>query len=74
MPAPYDAHVIANWFVTRAERDGKVLSITTIIKLCYIAHGWHLEIKGVSLYWNRIEAWRYGPVIPDAYMAFRRKA
>ena len=71
MTAPYDAVMIANWFVERARQDDKVLSIMTVLKLCYIAHGWHLEIMGRPLFWNRIEAWRYGPVIRDVYIAFR---
>ena len=71
MAAPYDAVMIANWFVGRARQDEKVLSIMTVLKLCYIAHGWHLEIMGAPLFWNRIEAWRYGPVIRDVYIAFR---
>ena len=69
----YDARQIANWFVTRAQRDGKPLSIMSLLKLTYIAHGWHLEMHGTPLFVNRIEAWQYGPVIPDVYNAFRRQ-
>ena len=39
MSAPYDARQIANWFVTRAKQDEKVLGLPTILKICYIAHG-----------------------------------
>ena len=56
MSAPYDARQIANWFVTRAKQDANVLSVTTLLKLCYIAHGWHLELLGGPLFNNRIEA------------------
>lgn len=68
----YDARQIANWFVTRAQRDGKNLSIMSLLKLTYIAHGWHLETQGTPLFPNKIEAWQYGPVIPDVYHDFRR--
>jgi uncharacterized phage-associated protein len=67
----YDARQIANWFVERANRDGRRLSIMSLLKLTYIAHGWHLETRQSALFNNRIEAWRYGPVIPDVYNAFR---
>ncbi len=67
----YDARQIANWFVERARADGKVLSIMSLLKLTYIAHGWHLEMKKRPLFNNKIEAWQYGPVIPDVYNAFR---
>ncbi|WP_313666295.1 type II toxin-antitoxin system antitoxin SocA domain-containing protein [Shinella sp.] len=69
----YDARQIANWFVTRAERDGRRLSIMQLLKLVYIAHGWHLEMRRAPLIINKIEAWKYGPVIPDVYNAFRQQ-
>lgn len=69
----YDARQVANWFVTRAQREGKTLSIMSLLKLTYIAHGWHLETQNSPLFSNRIEAWQYGPVIPDVYGAFRRQ-
>ena len=71
MPAPYDALKIANRFISRAQRDDKILTVMMILKLCYIAHGWHLESREMPLFWNRIEAWRFGPVIRDVYLAFR---
>lgn len=69
----YDARQIANWFVTRGQRDGRSFSIMSLLKLTYIAHGWHLETQKAPLFSNRIEAWQYGPVIPDVYSAFRRQ-
>lgn len=69
----YDARQIANWFVERAKQDGRVLSIMSLLKLVYIAHGWHLEMRNSPLITNKIEAWKYGPVIPDVYNAFRRQ-
>lgn len=67
----FDARQIANWFVLRAQKDGRRLSVMQILKLVYIAHGWHLEMRGAPLFHNKIEAWRHGPVIPDVYHAFR---
>ncbi len=43
----------------------------SLLKLTYIAHGWHLEIRKAPLFTNKIEAWQYGPVIPDVYNDFR---
>jgi uncharacterized phage-associated protein len=67
----YDARQIANWFIQRASREKKKLSIMQLLKLVYIAHGWHLEITKNPLFRNRIEAWQHGPVIPDVYRSFR---
>lgn len=67
----YDARIIANWFVTRAQRDGKILSIMSLLKLIYFAHGWNLEMRKAPLIGNGIQAWQYGPVVPEVYHAFR---
>lgn len=69
----YDARQVANWFVTRAQRDRRTLSIMSLLKLTYIAHGWHLETQNAPLFGNQIQAWQYGPVIPDVYNDFRRQ-
>ena len=68
---PYDARQIANWFIQRAADEGRHLSIMSLLKLAYIAHGWRLEMLDQPLFENRIEAWQHGPVIPDVYKAFR---
>ncbi len=67
----YDARQIANWFIERAAEDGRTLSIMSLLKLVYIAHGWRLEMQSRPLFHNRIEAWKFGPVIPDVYKEFR---
>ena len=69
----YDARCITNWFIRRAQNDNKLLSIMSLLKLFYIAHGWCLEIYDHPLFYNEIEAWRYGPVIPDVYRIFAHK-
>lgn len=68
----HDARDIANWFVRHArQHDSRSLTIMALLKLVYIAHGWHLEMYNEPLFQNRIEAWPYGPVVPDVYRAFR---
>lgn len=67
----YDARQIANWFITRAKQDGRTLSIMSLLKLTYIAHGWNLEMQGTPLIDDDIQAWQYGPVIPSVYNEFR---
>ncbi|MCK4860403.1 MAG: DUF4065 domain-containing protein [Rhodobacteraceae bacterium] len=69
----YDARQIANWLFRRARADNRSLSIMSLLKLTYIAHGWHLEMRKTPLFSNRIEAWQYGPVIPDVYKALREQ-
>lgn len=43
-----------------------------LTKLTYIAFGWYAGMHGKKLFRSRIEAWRYGPVMPDLYYATRK--
>ena len=36
-------------------------------KLLYYCQGWHLAWYGRPLFADRIEAWKYGPVVPAVY-------
>ena len=67
----YDARTIANWFIQRAHSDDKALSVMSLLKLAYIAHGWRLALRDAPLFRNKIEAWQYGPVVLDIYYTFR---
>lgn len=67
----YDARQIANWFIERATLDGKSLSITSLLKLTYIAHGWYLEARQKPLINNSVKAWSSGPIIEEIYHEFR---
>lgn len=69
----YDARQVANWFVQRASRDGRALTIMSVLKLAYFAHGWHLEMYKTPLFSNDVEAWQHGPVVPEVYHSFRRQ-
>jgi uncharacterized phage-associated protein len=67
----YDARAVANYFLDRAAKEGRPLDPMGIQKLVYFAHGWNLAIFGSPLIQQRVEAWKYGPVIADLYEAFR---
>lgn len=43
-----------------------------LMKLTYIANGLNLALNDESLFSNRIEAWKYGPVMPDLYHATKQ--
>lgn len=62
---------VANFFIEKSLETGAELTPMKIIKLVYIAHGWHLAIKGEPLINEAVEAWKFGPVIKSVYNAFR---
>jgi uncharacterized phage-associated protein len=65
----YNSITIADEILRLAKRAGSQLTPLQIMKLVYIAHGWSLALRGRDLFPDRIEAWKYGPVIPDLYQA-----
>lgn len=63
----YNCFDIAKEFLKLGNKDHIAVSQMKLLKLTYIAHGIHLGLTGQPLFYNRIEAWKFGPVIPDLY-------
>lgn len=68
----YDVLSVADAILRIAKAKGQQLTPMQLVKLTYIAHGWSLALRDVDLFRNRIEAWKYGPVIPDLYHATKQ--
>lgn len=62
---------IANKFLDLATADSNTLSPMQLLKLVYIAHGWHLGLYQTPLICDEVQAWQYGPVIPQLYNKIR---
>ena len=58
---------VANYFIQRSFNEGVPLTSMKLLKLVYIAHGWHLGYFDKPLINDAVQAWQYGPVIPDLY-------
>ncbi len=67
----HDSRAIANIFVQEAQKAGHRLTIMPLVKYIYFAHGWHLGHTDEPLISDPIEAWKFGPVVPLTYHAFR---
>ncbi|NIX76780.1 Panacea domain-containing protein [Microvirga terricola] len=65
----YSAIIIADEILKIAKAKGASLTPLQLMKLVYIAHGWSLALLRRDLFGDRIEAWKFGPVIPDLYQA-----
>jgi len=68
---PYNPIDIANYFVEKALSEGKALTPMQVVKLTYIAHGWMLGLTNTPLLDEPIQAWKFGPVVPTVYYAFK---
>jgi uncharacterized phage-associated protein len=69
---PFSAKAVANEFIALAKQERRSLTPMQVLKLVYLAHGWHLAITGKPLLDERIEAWRFGPVVPSIYHEFKK--
>jgi len=67
----YDARAAADWFIDRAQQDGKSLTPMKLQKLVYVAHGWNLGLAHEPLVHDAVEAWQWGPVFRSIYREFR---
>lgn len=66
---------VANHFIDLAKEDGKSIYLLGLVKRVYIAHGFALALLGRGLLdsrFDKVEAWRYGPVIPSVYHSFKQ--
>lgn len=66
---------VANYFIELAHRENKTITQLGLMKRVYIAHGFSLAINHCSLLdprFDKVEAWRYGPVIPSVYHSFKQ--
>ena len=59
---------VANEFLGKSNE----ISVLKLVKLCYIAQGFSLAVLDRPIFNDdRIEAWRYGPVVPSIYHEFK---
>lgn len=65
---------IANYFIDLADKENKKIQPLRLMKLVYIAHGYILAILNKSALnprFDKVEAWKFGPVIPSVYHSFK---
>lgn len=70
-----DAVDIARFLISLACHDDPEpdpLTNMRLQKLLYYAQGWSLAMRDRPMFADRIEAWPHGPVVPDAYRAFKQ--
>lgn len=68
---PYEAVAVANYLIERAKRDSEALTPMKLQKLVYFAHGWNLALNGQPLINERVQAWKFGPVVALLYQELK---
>lgn len=67
-----DPRAIANYILDEFERDDIDVTNITLQKLVYFCHAFYLFETGQPLVSGYFEAWRFGPVHPSVYRAFKK--
>ncbi len=69
---PYLVGAVANFMIGRSLKKGPPITHLKLQKLVYISYGFYIAQTKNKLFNERIEAWPYGPVVPDLYHEFKR--
>jgi len=67
----YSVKDIANKLLVMAEDEGELMTNMKLQKMMYYQQGYHLAYFNEPLFIEEIEAWMYGPVVPDIYSEYR---
>ncbi|MBF0035773.1 SocA family protein [Citrobacter freundii] len=62
---------VADYFLSKGEENGDLISNLKLQKLAYYAQGFSLVLLGKTLFDEPIEAWMHGPVVPDLYHKYK---
>lgn len=71
MSGVMSCHLAAHYVLSALKERDLSASPLKLIKLVYISHGYHLAFHKKPLLREHVEAWRYGPVIPEIYYAVK---
>jgi uncharacterized phage-associated protein len=68
----YDVQDIANKVILQTDVErGDVITNLKLQKLLYYLQGYHLAFFNKRFFNSTIEAWTYGPVLPEVYHRFK---
>lgn len=65
-----DALTLAKYIVTKCVQDDYPISNLQLQKILYFVQVETLKRKGKPAFYDEIEAWKFGPVIPNVYYHF----
>lgn len=71
MDGPFDARAVANLILDEADAARISIYSTSLLKILYFGHGWHLAKFSSPLVAQPFEAWEHGPVLRVVYDQIR---
>ena len=75
--SPYRAEDVANYLIFLAsqenqEKEREGVTNLKLQKVLYLAQAYYLAKLGKPLFAEKLEAWNYGPVVPEVYRKLKR--
>jgi uncharacterized phage-associated protein len=71
-PKKITALTISEYFIDKANKDGKSVTNKKLQKLVYYAQAWSLVLRNKKLFDEKIEAWVHGPAIKSLYLEYKK--
>lgn len=62
---------VAEYFIDKANKDGKLITNKKLQKLVYYAQAWSVVLNNKPLFSDKIEAWVHGPAIKSLYVKYK---
>jgi uncharacterized phage-associated protein len=66
-----DSAIVANYFIQRSFDTAIPLGLVKVLKLVYLAQGWHRGFYDANLISDCAQAWEHGPIIPALFRKLR---
>jgi len=71
MSSAVPASAVARHLIENSGNHSGELTPLKLMKLVYLSHAWHLALRDQDLIQEEVQAWQYGPVIPELYRLIR---
>lgn len=66
----YDYKIVCNYIIGYCQLNNDIITNLQLQKVLYYVQGYFLKKYGYPAFDAYIEAWQYGPVVPEAYYDF----
>lgn len=70
-PKKISALSIAEYFIDKSNKEGKVITNKKLQKLVYYAQAWSLVLNNKKIFDEKIEAWVHGPAVKSIYVKYK---
>lgn len=67
----FDAIDVANYIICRLKNQNRYITSLKLQKMLYYVAAWYYQKNQKLLFSDSIEKWKFGPVVPSVYHAFK---